>query len=170
MPFLGLPPVAAASHAPLDAAADLLPPPSSPGVPCLLVQDGCESGSGVLLTVFHGQRAPPISILDYLVRMAKYTKCSPACFVHALVHMMRLAEGGPGYRPTSLNVHRLLLTSVLLSAKFLDDRYFNNAFYAKVRRGQAYRHRHRGSGRGWGRRTGTVRRLAVGTGRMACCV
>jgi hypothetical protein len=35
-------------------------------------------------------------------------------------------------RLTSLNVHRLVLTGVMLSAKFLDDRYFNNAFYAKV--------------------------------------
>lgn len=32
----------------------------------------------------------------------------------------------------SRSVHRLLITSVLLAAKFLDDKFFNNAYYAKV--------------------------------------
>lgn len=68
----------------------------------------------------------------YLVRIAKYAKCSPACFVHSMVHMLKLAQQDASFAPTRLNVHRLLLTGVLISAKFLDDRYFNNAFYAKV--------------------------------------
>lgn len=93
---------------------------------------GHEAGSAPQLTVFHGLRAPPISIEAYLVRIAKYAKCSPACFVHSLVHMLKLAQQDASFAPTRLNVHRLLLTGVLLSAKFLDDRYFNNAFYAKV--------------------------------------
>ncbi len=29
-------------------------------------------------------------------------------------------------------MHRLLITAVLVAAKFLDDSYFNNAYYAKV--------------------------------------
>ncbi|WCJ21532.1 Cyclin family protein [Euphorbia peplus] len=33
---------------------------------------------------------------------------------------------------TSLNVHRLLITSVMVAAKFIDDAFFNNAYYAKV--------------------------------------
>ena len=84
------------------------------------------------LTVFHGLRAPPISVEAYLVRVAKYAKCSPACFVQALALVFRLARRDAAYQLTSLNVHRLLLTGVLLSAKFLDDHYYNNAFYAKV--------------------------------------
>jgi Cyclin len=31
-----------------------------------------------------------------------------------------------------LNVHRVVVTSVLLAAKFFDDAYYNNAYYAKV--------------------------------------
>jgi hypothetical protein len=89
-------------------------------------------GAGPQLTVFHGLRAPPISIEAYLLRIAKYAKCSPACFAHAMVHMLKLAGQDASFAPTRLNVHRLVLTGVLISAKFLDDRYFNNAFYAKV--------------------------------------
>jgi hypothetical protein len=33
---------------------------------------------------------------------------------------------------TELNVHRVVITSVLLAAKFFDDAYYNNAYYAKV--------------------------------------
>eukprot|EP00879_Flechtneria_rotunda_P031559 GHRR01034485.1.p2 GENE.GHRR01034485.1~~GHRR01034485.1.p2 ORF type:complete len:295 (+),score=102.29 GHRR01034485.1:401-1285(+) len=93
---------------------------------------GHEAGAAPQLTVFHGLRAPPISVEAYLVRIAKYAKCSPACFVHSLMHMLKLAQQDASFAPTRLNVHRLLLTGVLISAKFLDDRYFNNAFYAKV--------------------------------------
>ena len=35
-------------------------------------------------------------------------------------------------QPTPLNVHRLLITGVLLAAKLMDDNYFNNAYYAKA--------------------------------------
>lgn len=33
---------------------------------------------------------------------------------------------------TDLNVHRVVITAVLLAAKFVDDAYYNNAYYAKV--------------------------------------
>jgi hypothetical protein len=84
--------------------------------------------------VFHGLRAPPISIEAYVERLAKYTKCSPICFVFALNFMSTLARADAALQPTTLNVHRLLLTSTMLAAKFTDDRYYNNAFYAKVMR------------------------------------
>jgi Cyclin len=33
---------------------------------------------------------------------------------------------------TELNVHRVIITAILLAAKFFDDAYYNNAYYAKV--------------------------------------
>jgi hypothetical protein len=33
---------------------------------------------------------------------------------------------------TELNVHRVVITAVLLAAKFFDDAYYNNAYYSKV--------------------------------------
>jgi hypothetical protein len=44
------------------------------------------------------------------------------------------AQNDARLRITSLSVHRLLVTAVLIAAKFLDDSYFNNAYYSKVRR------------------------------------
>jgi hypothetical protein len=33
---------------------------------------------------------------------------------------------------TDRNAHRLLITSIVVSAKFFDDFYFKNSFYAKL--------------------------------------
>lgn len=49
----------------------------------------------------------------------------------ALVYIDRLIVKG-GFELTSLNVHRVIITSVLLAAKFFDDTYYNNAYFAKV--------------------------------------
>lgn len=39
----------------------------------------------------------------------------------------------PDYLPVPVNVHRLLLTGIMLAAKLTDDHYYNNAYYARVR-------------------------------------
>lgn len=84
------------------------------------------------LSKFHALRPPVISIKDYLLRIAKYAACSGECFVLALVYIDRIIQSNPNFVVNSLNIHRLLITSVMLAAKFFDDQYFNNAYYAKV--------------------------------------
>eukprot|EP01018_Ginkgo_biloba_P014119 Gb_03254 [translate_table: standard] len=80
--------------------------------------------------IFHGFRVPDISIEQFLERIFKYVHCSPSVFVVAYAYIDRLIQ--LGFRITSLNVHRLLITSVMLASKFLDDLNYNNAYYAKV--------------------------------------
>jgi hypothetical protein len=84
------------------------------------------------VTKFHALRPPAISIRDYLERIGKYAACSGECFVLALVYIDRIIQTNPTFVVNSLNIHRLLITSVMLAAKFFDDQYFNNAYYAKV--------------------------------------
>ena len=96
---------------------------------CLLVQLPV-SQRGV--SKFHALRPPAISIKDYLQRVAKYAACSGECFVLALVYIDRIIQSNPTFVVNSLNIHRLLITSIMLAAKFFDDQYFNNAYYAKV--------------------------------------
>ncbi|KQK06380.1 cyclin-P3-1 [Brachypodium distachyon] len=82
-------------------------------------------------TIFHGQRVPDLSIQLYAERIFKYADCSPSCFVLALVYIERYLQQ-PHVYMTSFSVHRLLITSVVVAAKFTDDAFFNNAFYARV--------------------------------------
>ena len=73
------------------------------------------------ISVFHGLTRPTISIRSYLERIFKYANCSPSCFVVAYVYLDRFVQMQPSLPINSFNVHRLLITSVLVSAKFMDD-------------------------------------------------
>ena len=84
------------------------------------------------ITKFHALRAPGIGIKDYLSRVAKYAACSGECFVLCLVYIDRIIQSNPNFIVNSLNIHRLLITSIMLSAKYFDDQYYNNSYYAKV--------------------------------------
>lgn len=100
-----------------------------------LLLDGFSSGShrfGKRLNGFHGVRAPSISIAKYLERIYKFTNCSPSCFVVGFVYIDRVVHRHPESLVVSLNVHRLLVTSVMVASKMLDDVHYNNAFYARV--------------------------------------
>ena len=84
-----------------------------------------------LLTKFQSSSVPGISVLDYLYRVSNYAKCSDSCFIIALVYLDRLIETR-SVALTVLNVHRLIITSVLVAAKMYEDEYFNNSFYARL--------------------------------------
>ncbi|KAG2697120.1 hypothetical protein I3760_07G091000 [Carya illinoinensis] len=84
-----------------------------------------------VVTIFHGLRAPTLSIRHYIDRIFKYSACSPSCFVVAHIYIDRFLQSTE-VQLTSLNVHRLLIISIMLAAKFIDDAFFNNAYYAKV--------------------------------------
>ncbi|OIW09237.1 hypothetical protein TanjilG_26450 [Lupinus angustifolius] len=88
------------------------------------LMDDLSYGSMILgksLNAFHGVRAPNISIPKYLERIYKYTNCSPSCFVVGYVYIDRLTHKYPHSLVISLNVHRLLVTSVMVASKMLDD-------------------------------------------------
>lgn len=88
-------------------------------------------------TAFRGRTRPEISVRRYAERIYRYAGCSPACFVVARVYLDRLAgrspeeESSPSPSPPataaaavcvdSYSVHRLLITSVMVAAKFMDD-------------------------------------------------
>ncbi|CAN1131933.1 CYCP3-1 [Linum perenne] len=84
-----------------------------------------------VVTIFHGLRAPAVSIRQYVDRIFKYSCCSPSCFVIAQIYVDRFVQQ-TNIHLTSLNVHRILITSIMLAAKFVDDAFFNNAYYARV--------------------------------------
>lgn len=73
-----------------------------------------------VITVFHGLRAPSLSIQQYIDRIFKYSCCSSSCFVIAYIYMDRFIQQTNIFI-TSLNIHRLLITTVMVAAKFMDD-------------------------------------------------
>ncbi len=83
------------------------------------------------ITKFHGLKAPGISIPEYLQRISKFAGCSNPCFIMALIYIDRLITR-KRVMLDHLNIHRLIITSVLMAAKFFDDHYLDNAHYAAV--------------------------------------
>lgn len=83
------------------------------------------------VTIYHGIKAPTLSIRQYIERIFKYSKCSPSCFVVAYIYMDKFIQATNCYL-TSLNVHRLLIACVLVATKFIEDVSYNNAYFAKV--------------------------------------
>ena len=74
----------------------------------------------------------PLTLGDSDVsRIHKYATCSNECFILALIYIDRLIQRN-NFLLTELNVHRVVITAVLVAAKFFDDAYYNNAYYAKV--------------------------------------
>nr|CAD1823231.1 unnamed protein product [Ananas comosus var. bracteatus] len=71
---------------------------------------------------------------EYVERIGRYAGAvmSPSCFVVAFVLLDRAAHRRPAHPVGSRTVHRLLLTSLLLASKLLDDAHHNNAFFARV--------------------------------------
>eukprot|EP01132_Coremiostelium_polycephalum_P003112 gene3112-3891_t len=99
---------------------------------CKIVKHGDEIGKNT-----HDQFMPPnkklpaISVKDYLNRLYKYAPCSRECFIASLVYIDRLSIEC-GMLINSFNIHRILITCLLISTKYLDDIFYNNEFYSQV--------------------------------------
>eukprot|EP01018_Ginkgo_biloba_P011081 Gb_27035 [translate_table: standard] len=82
--------------------------------------------------VFDGVQVPNLSIESYLERIFKYVNCSPSVFVVAYAYIDRLIQFHPQFRITCVNVHRLLITAVMVASKFVEDLNYRNSYYARV--------------------------------------
>eukprot|EP01056_Protomagalhaensia_sp_Gyna25_P002587 Protomagalhaensia_sp_Gyna_25__2586@NODE_246_length_4207_cov_20_933781_g189_i0_p1_GENE_NODE_246_length_4207_cov_20_933781_g189_i0NODE_246_length_4207_cov_20_933781_g189_i0_p1_ORF_typecomplete_len390_score7_10Cyclin/PF08613_11/5_9e35Cyclin_N/PF00134_23/7_8e08_NODE_246_length_4207_cov_20_933781_g189_i028314000 len=82
---------------------------------------------------FDAVTVPQVPIADYLERLRCFFLCSPECFVLAMIYIDRLVRLYDGKVVlSSLNIHRILVTAVMIAAKFFDDVYYSNSFYAKI--------------------------------------
>lgn len=74
------------------------------------------------VTLFHTAYEPSISIAAYLRRLALYSKCSSEVLLQAVLHLHQLMQRSQSPLVLcALNVHRLLLTSLMCTVKFFDD-------------------------------------------------
>lgn len=64
--------------------------------------------------------------------MFKYMNSSVTTFVYALVLIDRIQEYHPHFLLHHKNVHRLLLAANVVAAKYLDDFFYKNSFYANI--------------------------------------
>jgi len=89
-------------------------------------------GSTRKFNSFHSVKVPEMNIQDYFKRIQRYFFCSNECYVVALVYLDRVGKIDPSMTVCAPNVHRLLVIVVMVAAKFHDDLFHSNAYYAKV--------------------------------------
>ena len=85
------------------------------------------------LTVFDAQDIPPISIQDYLLRIMQYSRATARNMVMSLSYIDTLCnEENPQFKLTKYNIHRLLVVSLMVAAKFYEDFYIDNDSWATI--------------------------------------
>jgi hypothetical protein len=104
--------------------------------------ENVKNGSGSTnYTLFHARSIPSIDIYSYLSRILKYCPCANECFLSLLVYFDRMSKNalaltGQPFTIDSYNIHRLIISGVMVSSKFFSDIFYTNTRYAKVRQGR----------------------------------
>ncbi|KAJ2696093.1 cyclin-like protein interacting with PHO85 [Coemansia sp. IMI 209128] len=87
------------------------------------------------ITPFHSRAVPGISVHDYLGRVAKFVGLENESLIAVLVYLDRITRAQihrPAYALSPFNIHRMLITAIVVAHKFNSDIFFNNARYSKV--------------------------------------
>ncbi|XP_020572612.1 cyclin-U2-2-like [Phalaenopsis equestris] len=94
----------------------------------------CEASAkqDLRIRAFESRRVLEMSIQSFLDRIFRYARVSPPVFVVAYVYFDRLCELNPSFFVSDRNVHRLLITAVLVASKFIEDMNYRNSYFAKI--------------------------------------
>lgn len=71
--------------------------------------------------VFDCHEIPDMTIQSYLERIFRYTRAGPSVYVVAYVYIDRFCQANPGFRIHARNVHRLLITTLMVASKYVED-------------------------------------------------
>lgn len=83
-------------------------------------------------TRFHGNTLPSIQLEQYLLRIHKYACQEPSLFVLIVLYAQRVHLTRPSFILDSKSIHRFIIASITIMIKCFCDKYYTNAFYAKV--------------------------------------
>lgn len=81
---------------------------------------------------FYSKKVQSIPLERYVTRLVRYMSCSRATFIVAYCYLHRIRKYEPRLVVSHLNVNRLLITAMVLAAKYMEDRVYTNSYYARV--------------------------------------
>ena len=81
--------------------------------------------------IFYFKHLPGISLDDYIYRIYKNTKMNISTLIISIIYIDRFCEMNR-YVLCMNNIHKIILSSCLLSIKFNEDINVNNKYYSKV--------------------------------------
>ena len=85
----------------------------------------------ILKDSFYSEIVPKITISDYIFRIIKYTKINISTLILSVTSITSFMRKTRNFLSIN-NIHKLLIVSCFLNAKFNEDYTFSSKFYAKV--------------------------------------
>ncbi|KAF7825299.1 cyclin-U2-1-like [Senna tora] len=82
--------------------------------------------------IFDSREIPDMTIQSYLERIFRYTRAGPSVYVVAYVYIDRFCHNNPEFRINASNVHRLLITTIMVASKYVEDMNYRNSYFARV--------------------------------------
>lgn len=84
------------------------------------------------ISVFFSVAIPAVDTTLYMRRLVKYCRLSPTVVIVALVLLHRAREADGRLAVSGWNVHRLMLTALMVSCKSVEERTYGTAHFARV--------------------------------------
>lgn len=99
----------------------------------LICQEGDDTespNSQCDTSIFYSKKPPKIGLKDYLLRIVKYSGIQESTLIMSLILLDSISRT---HIPLSnLNIHRLLITTIVLSIKLNEDEIYKNDYYANL--------------------------------------
>jgi hypothetical protein len=73
----------------------------------------------------------PISIESYIVRLVTYMRCSLSCLILSMIYIDRLNNRIDGGVVHCRTIHRLIIGTMVISAKYIEDSHQPMSYYAQ---------------------------------------
>jgi hypothetical protein len=90
-----------------------------------------ESDKAKQPTPFHSRMAPPVSLVDYGLRVVHYSGYGAEGLTIGLALLGRYVKA-TGIAPTFLTAHRLLATCIVVGMKATSDKFVKNVYMAPI--------------------------------------
>ena len=90
-----------------------------------------DSNESAIISVFTSNKTPQISIKKYLTRIMKYSKPETSTVIICLIYIDKICEIST-LQLSIYNIHRIILSCMILALKYNEDDYYSNKYYAKV--------------------------------------
>lgn len=94
-------------------------------------KDETDTHHQQVLTAFFVKKPPNKPINEYIQRIIRYAKPEPSTVIISLYYIDKLCDK-TDLELSSNNIHRLILSSIIIAIKYNEDDYYSNTYYAKV--------------------------------------
>eukprot|EP00301_Raphidiophrys_heterophryoidea_P008086 c13049_g3_i1.p1 GENE.c13049_g3_i1~~c13049_g3_i1.p1 ORF type:complete len:374 (-),score=50.67 c13049_g3_i1:251-1372(-) len=127
---------AGSSHCILNTQGEVLPDIVAEASKCvgdfLALQVRMIGGCPGKKTAFDAATEPLIAIASYFARICTYSRITPETTICAYINLKKVCQNHPQYELTNFNVHRLLVASMMVFAKYYDDDIDSNARWSRI--------------------------------------